>query len=368
MINIYYKISINAVTLFYFFEDTPVTTLLCTGPFSSIIERGWVVEDISGNIASCIERIYVNKATLLDITFPPSFDDVLGPNPSLEACSNFPKLENGYPHPSFTGYPEGVFCLNVKVNYEDTELPKCGDESYKLRRRWVVQDLCDGTFLPPYTQNITVVDHTDPICIAPPYFSVGSTLTSCSSIIEVPAPTITDCSNTTYSVSWNPCEPGVDPFFQPSNDGVVEHNGNYLISSVPDGVKELWILYYAIDDCDNTSTCFTKVTIEDDVQPIPVCDLHTFVGLNENGIGYASIASFDDGSWDNCEIDYMEVRRMGNFACGESVNWGKKVKFCCADVGNIVMVQLRVVDKSGNSNFCMVEAEVQDNHDPEITF
>jgi hypothetical protein len=351
------------------FEDTPVTTNLCTGPFSSIIERSWIVEDISGNTSSCTERIYVKKATLLNITFPPSYDDVLGPNPSLEACSNFPKLENGYPHPSFTGYPNGIFCLNVKVDYEDIALPKCGDESYKLRRRWIVQDLCDGTYLPPYTQNITVVDHTDPICTAPPYFSVGSTLTSCSSIIEVPAPTITDCSNTSYVISYNPCVPGVDPFFQPSNDGIVlQGDGTYLITEVPDGVKELWILYYAIDDCDNTSTCYTKVTIIDDVQPIPVCDLHTFVGLNENGIGYASIESFDDGSWDNCDIDYMEVRRMGNFACGESVNWGEKVKFCCADVGNIVMVQLRVVDKSGNSNFCMVEAEVQDNHDPEITF
>lgn len=353
-------------TLYY--EDVPVTTNLCTGPFSSIVERTWVAEDNSGNTTSCTERIYVNKATLLDITFPPSYDDVLGPNPSLEACGNFPKLPNGYPDPSFTGMPEGVFCLNVKVDYEDTLLPKCGDESYKLRRRWTVQDLCDGTYLPPYTQNITVVDRIDPTCTAPANFTVGSTETSCSSIIEVPAPTITDCSETSYTVSWNECVPGEDPFFQPSNDGVVEHNGSYLISSIPDGVTEIWILYYATDACDNTSTCFTKVTIEDDVQPIPVCDLHTFVGLNENGEGYASIESFDDGSWDNCEIDYIEVRRMENFACGESVSYGQKVKFCCDDVGEIVMVQLRVVDKSGNSNFCMVEAEVQDNHDPEITF
>ncbi|MDF1696633.1 MAG: T9SS type A sorting domain-containing protein [Saprospiraceae bacterium] len=352
-----------------FYEDTPVTMNLCTSPYSSIIERNWVVEDNSGNTASCTELIYVNKATLMDITFPPSYDDVLGPNPSLEACDNFPKLANGYPDPSFTGMPEGIFCLNVKVDYEDTELPKCGDESYKLRRRWVIQDLCDGTFLPPYTQNITVVDHTAPVITAPKDFTVGATETSCSSIIEVPQPMISDCSGTSYTISYNPVESGVDPFFQPSNDGIVEHsNGSFLITQVPEGVKEIWILYYAIDDCDNMSTDFTKVTIEDDIQPIPVCDLHTFVGLNENGIGYASIESFDDGSWDNCEIDYMEVRRMGNFACGESVNWGEKVKFCCADVGNVVMVQLRVVDKSGNSNFCMVEAEVQDNHDPEFTF
>ena len=357
-----------------FYEDSPVTNNLCTGPFSSIIERSWVAEDNSGNTTSCTERIYVNKASLADITFPPNFDDVLGPNPSLEACGNYPKLPNGNPDPSFTGMPEGVFCLNVHVSYEDILLPKCGDESYKLRRRWEVRDLCENITDPNdrdtvHTQYITIVDHTDPKCIAPPYFTVGSTEISCSSIIEVPAPTITDCSGTSYSVSYNPCVPGVDPFFQPSNNGVVlQGDGTYLISSVPDGVKELWILYYAIDDCYNTSTCFTKVTIEDDVQPIPVCDLHTFVGLNENGIGYATIESFDDGSWDNCEIDYMEVRRMGNFACGETVKWGPKVKFCCDDVGDIVMVQLRVVDKSGNSNFCMVEAEVQDNHYPEITF
>lgn len=356
-----------------YYEDTPVTTNLCTGPYSAIIERGWVAEDNSGNTTSCTELIYVNKATLADVTFPPNYDDVLGPNNSLEACDNFPKLPNGNPDPSFTGMPEGVFCLNVKVTYEDVVLPKCGDESYKLRRRWEVRDLCESADPDDqdtvHTQYITVVDHTPPTCVAPPYFTVGSTETSCSSIIEVPAPTITDCSGTSYTVSYNPVEEGVDPFFQPSNNGVVlQSDGTYLITQVPDGVTELWILYYAIDDCYNTSTCSTKVTIIDDVQPIPVCDLHTFVGLNENGVGYASIESFDDGSWDNCEIDYMEVRRMGNYACEETVKWGPKVKFCCDDVGDIVMVQLRVVDKSGNSNFCMVEAEVQDNHDPVITF
>ncbi|MEM9544966.1 MAG: dockerin type I domain-containing protein [Bacteroidota bacterium] len=353
-----------------FYEDTPITTNLCDGPFSSIIERGWVVEDVAGNKASCTELIYVNQASLLDITFPPNYDDVLGPNPSLEACGNFPRLANGNPDPSFTGMPEGIFCLNVNVEFEDTVLPKCGDESFKIRRRWSVHNLCHDTIGPLYyTQNITIQDRIAPSCSAPNFFTVGSTPTSCSSIIDVPEPIITDCSETTYTISWNECEPGVDPFFQPSNAGVVQHSdGSFLISSIPEGVTELWILYYVSDACNNTSTCFTKVTIEDDVQPIPVCDLHTFVGLNENGVGYADIEAFDDGSWDNCEIDYIEVRRMENFACGESVNWGQKVKFCCDDVGDIVMVQLRVVDKSGNSNFCMVEAEVQDNHDPEITF
>jgi len=352
-----------------FYEDVPVTSNLCEGPFSSIIERTWVAEDNSGNSTTCTEQIFVNRASLDDIVFPPSYDDVLGPNGSLEACDNFPKLPNGLPDPEFTGMPEGIFCLNVSVEYEDTVLPKCGDEAIKIRRRWTIHDICANESLPPYTQNITIQDRTDPICVAPPNFTVGATETSCSNIIEVPVPTITDCSSTTYSVSYNPVEPGEDPFFQPSNDGVIQHSdGSFLITQVPEGVTDLWILYYVVDACDNRSTCFTRVTIIDDVQPIPVCDLHTFVGVNENGVGYATIESFDDGSWDNCEIDYMEVRRMENFACGEPVNWSDKVKFCCADVGNIVMVQLRVVDKSGNSNFCMVEAEVQDNHDPEITF
>ena len=354
------------------FEDVPVTTNLCDGPFSSIVNRVWKATDMSDNSSTCTQTISINRASLDDITFPENFDDVLGPNPSIEACSNYPRLPNGNPDPSFTGMPEGIFCLNVTVEYEDVTIPICGDQAFKIRRRWSVNDLCDQLPAREQTQYITVMDSQEPEVSAPPSFSVGTTPTTCSSIIEVPAPIVTnECSDFDYTVTYNiPDGVNNDPFFQPTNEGVVEQgDGSFLISGLDDlNGNTLWILYYVTDVCGNQATAFTTVTIVDDIQPIPVCDLHTFVGLNENGIGFASIESFDDGSWDNCGEITREVRRVDNFGCGESSQYGEKVKFCCEDVGKVIMVQMRVTDKAGNSNICMVEAEVQDNHAPTITF
>jgi hypothetical protein len=352
------------------YEDVPVTTNLCDGPYSSIINRNWLATDESGNSSTCTQTISINRATLNDITFPENYDDVLGPNPSLVSCGNYPKLPNGNPDPSFTGMPNGIFCLNVTVEYEDVTIPKCGDQAFKIRRRWKVNDLCDQLPAIEHTQYITVMDNENPIVTPPPPFTVGTTYTSCSSIIEVPAPIVFDCSEYDYTVSYKIPDGNPDPFFQPSNEGVVEQaDGSFLISGLDDlNGNTLWILYYVTDACDNRATAFTEVTIVDDIQPIPVCDLHTFIGLNEDGVGYASIESFDDGSWDNCGEITREVRRVNNSGCGEASQWGEKVKFCCEDVGEIIMIQLRVTDKAGNSNVCMVEAEVQDNHAPVITF
>lgn len=354
------------------FSDEVISENLCQGPYSSIIERKWRAIDESGNETSCSYMINVNRATLADITFPDNWDDVLGPNPSIDACSNYPQLPNGHPDPSYTGEPEGVFCLNVNVSYEDLKLGKCSGDTYKLRRKWTITDLCHtagALHTIEHTQSITVADNTPPSCSAPAPYTVSTGDHDCSSIIDVIPPVVTDCSDWTYTVSYKPVVPGEDPYFQPSNDGVVDNgDGTYTILELPAHEGSVYIIYYIEDECGNRSQCHTTVTVEDDVQPIPVCDLHTFVAVGDDGIAYASIDAFDDGSFDNCAVETIEVRRMENFACGSAVNWSDRVKFCCADIGNVVMVQLRVTDKSGNSNVCMVEAEVQDNHAPEITF
>ncbi len=353
------------------FVDVPVTTNLCEGPYSSIVTRTWIATDDSGNTSICSQTISINRASLTDITFPSNWDDALGSNPTIEACANYATLENGNPDPSYTGMPEGIFCLNVDVDYEDVLIPICGEQAYKIRRRWMVNDLCDNLPSREHTQFITVMDNTPPDITAPADFTIGTTLASCSSIIEVPAPTfLEDCSEHDYTVSYKTADESGNPYFQPSIEGVVrQSDGTYLISGLDDIFGNMiWIVFTATDVCGNISQGFSEVIIVDDIQPIPVCDLHTFVGLNENGLGYATVESFDDGSWDNCGVVTREVRREDSFGCGESSQWGQKVKFCCEDVGNIIMVQLRVTDAAGNSNICTVEAEVQDNHDPVITF
>ena len=135
-----------------------ITKSDCVGDFSSVVTRTWLVTDISGNSSTCSSDIYVRKADAADIVFPPNYDDVLGPNGSLPACGNWQKLANGNPDPSVTGSPQGVFCLNVTVDFQDTKIPKCrGDKSFKLLRKWIVTDLCNATQI-IRNQTITVMD------------------------------------------------------------------------------------------------------------------------------------------------------------------------------------------------------------------
>ncbi len=350
---------------FLTYTDEVLSANLCTGPLSSQLRRHWLVTDESGNTSTCSNIINIERATLDDIVFPGHWDDVLGPNPSLEACSTFPTLPNGHPDPSYTGEPEGVFCLNVIVSYTDIKIPICGENSYKIRRKWKVSDVCNGTF-EEYNQNITVMDTKPPVCTAPPEYSVNTTENSCASAIDVLPPTIiNECSEWDYYVSYKlKDEVGVVA----TTDNVVGNSqSGFTILNIPPGQDTVWIMYNVFDECGNFSACFTEVGIIDGEQPVPVCDLHSFVALNDDGEACVGWQTFDDGSWDNCGIERYEVERMDGAPCGSDCPDGL-IKFCCEDVGEVIMVQLTVWDFAGNSNSCMVEAEVQDNIAPKITF
>lgn len=345
-----------------------VESNLCQGDFGSTIIRSWVATDVSGNSTTCQQNIAVMRGTLDDIIFPESYDDVLGPNPSLYPCDNFPRLDNGYPDPDFTGRPMGSFCLNVDVQYEDQLIPGCSENSYKIRRRWSVTNLCDEE--PPLvrTQTITVEDNRAPVVVAPAEFQTFTNPLSCSASIDVPAPiVVNECSEFDYIVLYKLRDESGDIFTNAVTDGVIRNaDDTYTITEVTG--DSVWVIYQVIDACGNMTQANTEVEIVDDQQPVPVCNLNTFVGLTEDGTAYAGANAFDDGSWDPCGIDKIEVRRMESSACNEISAFGDEVKFCCDDVGNTVMVRMRVTDLSGNENECMVEVLVQDNKAPVFTF
>ena len=100
--------------------------------------------------------------------------------------------------------------------------------------------------------------------------------------------------------------------------------------------------------------------------PVPVCDEHTAVTLNDRGLAKVWAHTFDDGSVDNCKVDSMDVRRMTDGCEPEWDEYGPYVLFCCEDIGEIVMVELRVWDEAGNSNTCMVEVTVVDKETPKM--
>lgn len=354
------------------YEDI-VESVHCTGDFSSVISRFWSIMDPSGNVDTCSSKIFINKATLASITFPENYDDNTGPNGTIAACSNYPQLPNGNPDPyavGGTGAPEGMFCLNVLVDYEDTRIEICNKSavSFKLRRKWSVTDLCSGD-QETRTQFITVMDQQPPIFTAPNEFDVYTEGLTCGGDIDVPAPIlINECSEWDYIVSYKIRDDSPEGFTKATTAGVIRNaDKTYTITNINPGSDSVWIRYTLTDACGNVAEGSTEAAIIDKLPPVPVCDQNSFVGLNDQGIAWAGVETFDDGSHDNCAIGKLEIRRMSMSQCtNDPLVWSEKLKFCCADVGVETMVSLRVTDVAGNSNTCMVLVTVQDNQDPEL--
>ncbi len=341
----------------------------CAGIYSSIITRTWVAIDISNNISQCSSDIYILKASANAIKFPPHYDDAIIPNSSLNACGNWTKLPNGNPDPSFTGRPTGVFCLNVTVDYIDTKIQKCrGNTTFKLIRKWIISDLCTG-IQKDSNQIITVMDKTAPVVTVAPTMSINTTGLTCGTQIKLSKPTVVDCSKWDYYISYKLSDPVTglatgDEILSGITRGT---DSLYTINSIPEGTIKIFVIYTVVDDCDNATEAVTMVLLKDSTPPVPVCDEFSFVGLNNEGVGFVTTESLDNGSWDNCGIDKLEAIRMEGASCGITNTWGPKIKFCCEDVNKEFMVQLRVTDKAGNSNTCMVKVRVQDNVAPTLT-
>ena len=352
----------------------------CNNTFSARRTIIYQATDDSGNkSAFCTKNIFFTRIGLSDLVFPNNKDDV--EDPSLE-CDNIPFWDangDGYPQPSETGtptttdgfsvFPNNSFC-ELNATFADQVLPIC-ESSFKVLRTWTVLDWCTGEIEEEF-QIIKVVDNEAPIvtCFPDIPFAATADPYNCEGTWLAEEPIgIFDCSSTSYTVAYLYADSNGDP---PINgiyidDEVTGPNadGRYTISNLPLG--RTWIRYTITDACGNFSFCFTEIDVIDNVPPVPVCDEFTVATLTNNGFAHIFAETFDDGSHDNCSDVTFDVRRMTP-GCGASTSaWAEFAEFCCADVGNEVMVSLRVTDENGNSNTCMVIVNVQDKLDPVIT-
>ncbi len=93
-------------------------------------------------------------------------------------------------------------------------------------------------------------------------------------------------------------------FEESSTPGVFEAHKNVKI---PHGLP-VPIYYEAYDSCHNIGydTCWIKV--KDYTKPVAVCDKGVIVGLSGKKV-WVDATTFDEGSWDNCEINLLLARR-----------------------------------------------------------
>lgn len=350
----------------------------CTAMYSAVRTIIYRATDESGNVSDlCTKQIFYMRIGLADIVFPPNYDDV---EEDVLECDNIPFWDingNFYPDVEETGVPETLDGFPIFPNnslcelnaaYSDQVLEIC-ESSFKVLRSWIILDWCTGEIAEEF-QIIKVIDREDPIvtCTPDDPYAVSADPYNCTADWNVPAPNVIyDCSSTTYTVAYlladNNGNPPVNGLYTTEN--VFElPNGSYVIRDLPLG--RTWVRYTITDACGNSTECFTEIDVVDDVPPIPVCDEFTVVTLTTDGSAYIFAESFDDGSHDNCTDVSFDVRRMTPGCGGSTTVYSEYAQFCCADVGNEVMVELRVKDEFDNYNTCMVVVTVQDKLDPVI--
>ena len=100
----------------------------------------------------------------------------------------------------------------------------------------------------------------------------------------------------------------------------------------------------------NSNSCSATVTVQDNVDPIAICQNVT-VQLDANGNGSTTENVVDNGSNDACGIASLAL---------------SQTNFDCSHIG-ANSVTLTVTDTNGNSNSCSATVTVQDNMAPAIS-
>ncbi len=198
-------------------------------------------------------------------------------------------------------YPSPDLYCNVLVSYSDVNLPALGCVT-KIMRTWqILEWSCRGTQrVRNHVQMIEIVDKEGPVITCPKDWTISTNGHTCEANIIFPAIVANDACGDIH---------GVDVTY-PS--GYIKGtNGGF--GKLPVGCHT--VTYTAYDKCYNSTTCTVQVTVEDNTPPVAICDQNTTVGLTLDGKAWVPATSFDDGSYDECELAKMLVRRMTPAAC-----------------------------------------------------
>lgn len=373
-----------------------LTELECNRADGIIARRTltYVAKDKWGNKSlPCTFSVYYRSTDLNQIVWP------VNTSLTCRVAPTFPIWDtnrNNYPDVTETGIPT-IDGLNIaipgtpatslvsnnlcriNVTYTDEEIKLCGN-SYKIVRSWTALHWC-SSMITRHTQLIDVKDNQGPVVTCPQdnSFEIFTQGYSCEADFLVPAPLIiSDCNATSWTIAYLLADQdGNAPVNGVYITDNVRFNGqNYTITNLPLG--KTWLRYSIIDACDNLTYCFTEVEVKDRMKPTPVCDEITVIGLDAQGRARLFARTIDDGSHDNCSKVTFGIRRMNN-SCGipddavlvanyNGASYYTFVDFCCSDqTNNEQMIELLVIDASGNMNTCMTTVQIQQKVLPILT-
>lgn len=280
--------------------------------YLTIINRYWRAVDASGNVATCVQNIYVNRPSISLVNVP---DDV-----TLACDGTWDTNNNGYPDTSETGEPSGELCNYIYFSYTDTQFPLCGD-NFKVLRSWTIFDWCSG-LIRSEDQLIKVMDAEGPtfdlnITQSVDVASCGKNVTICVTDIQDNCQTLEERPILSSQMNWTidlgavgSCAVQGVNYNEPVLSGVF--GANYCKTVfLPIGNHHLDVSVR--DECGNlreyNDGSGININVVDDVRPVPVCDEIT--QLTMSGCQATLIAaSLDDGSTDNCRVQRFKAAKM----------------------------------------------------------
>ncbi|PHN03459.1 hypothetical protein CRP01_26000, partial [Flavilitoribacter nigricans DSM 23189 = NBRC 102662] len=282
-------------------------------------------------VDSCKELLSPDVCEQTIVIGKPDLDDVYCPKDAELSCEDDFKLDaKGNPHPDETGYPwlyqafdvdyvkgeddwedyehkaylNSTFC-NLGASYTDGERIEVCEGTYKIVRTWEILDWCAEGYarVRECKQTIKVGDYDAPevACEDVDYdndghkdlrtYSTGPY--DCTAAFHVPMPVVEDnCS------SWEVLTEIVGF----STDGpvvaTIAPGASRYVSGIPLGCH--FIKYTVTDACGNKEVIFCAFQVEDQVEPIAVCDDDLNVSIGGQGLARVYADDIDEGSSDNC--------------------------------------------------------------------
>ncbi len=328
-------------------------------------------------------------------------------------------------------YLDQIEC-NYSVQIKDTEFPICGGKGLKIDRELYIFDWCAGGIVDTLHILIKIGDFEAPSLEyahhAPNALSTGPM--DCTAAFPISAAgikstfgvAVTDnCGVANVSVSVKTKDRYVKGILVATNtwEQVEYAVMNGMMTGLPVGRHRLIIDAY--DGCYNAVRDSFEFEVIDKIAPVMKCDDDLHVTLsNANGYtnGYAQVtaADIDEGSWDNCKLAWIRVRRNVPENCTSSFiakgydsngngkldpmpadgDWTKAdgfdingdgdladfgetfilkegklmtplqdiVEFFCCDLTERVTIELWGEDASGNRNFCWNDLLLEDKVTP----
>ena len=299
------------------------------------ITRTFNYTDPYGHYHSCTQTIYIGGGNdNIHITWPPDYTTgECGANVDpdyLPAPYNGPVLPD-------------VDCANLMVTYDDLVFDIAPPACKKILRKWVVLDWCvydpngpwpnKGKY--EHTQVIKIIPSESPTIYCPDDITVSANDNCSGAYVNIPPATAEGpCGSNVHIINTSP---------------YADQNGADASGFYPKG--ETWVKFKANNGCGDYVECKMKVIVKDMKKPTPYCESFIAVSLGLMVDGYyvdLNPEVFDAGSFDNCT-----PQSQLQISISPS-------RVTCDDLGQ-TPVRLTVTDGHGNSDYCTVIVDVQDN-------